>query len=102
MLKSPSAIRLWFHSSSCSAQLASHSAIAFSSGIRSAGLLPQSTWSVTRMNVVGLGPRVAKLQAYGVRANCRSSVPSVMVGESSAIQTTSSQASPEGLTRRVS
>ena len=51
------------------------------------------------MNVVGLGPRVAKLQAYGVRANCRSSVPSVMVGESSAIQTTSSQASPEGLTR---
>ena len=33
MLKSPSAIRLWLHSLSRSAQSASHSAIAFNSGI---------------------------------------------------------------------
>ena len=71
--------------------------MAFSSSTRSAGFLPQSTCSVTRVNC--RCPR-SKLTAYGVRANClviaSSGIPALSA------DMTSSQASPEVRTRVVS
>ena len=90
MLKSPSTKRFWFQSSVRSAHARIQLANAGQLGHPgSAAFLPQMMCTVVRTNST---PRVVKLAAYGVRANCSA-------GLSTASGSTISPTSPDGWTR---